>query len=173
MATLPFSCRGPPESEHTRKPVPAVAPTSRCSKWPGANKSVLWQSLGLRCWTGMTSVKLDWSLFFNPKMRSQKSYAIWVITFTLLCSQACFRGNIFQDSRSCVQGNDSVIFNLVLFPPRDAPGSSPISPFDSHTHKLTHAKTFTNNYDLCNSHLFLCEVRKPDFADKMGDNVQI
>lgn len=87
-------------------------------------------------------------------MRSQRSCTIWVITFTLPCSLACYRDDIFQDSRSCVQGNDSVIFILVLFPLRDAPGGSPICPFDSHTHKLTHAKTLTNSYDLCNSHLF-------------------
>lgn len=48
----------------------------------------------------------------------------------------------------------TVIFILVLFPLRDAPGCSPICPFDSHTHKLTHAKALTNSYDLCNSHLF-------------------
>lgn len=126
-----------------------------------------------------SSVEQEWLLsdvtdhFFNFKMRSQRSYAIWVIIFCLLCSQACFGGNIFQDSHSFALGNDSVIFNLLLFPLRDAPGCSPICPFDSHTHKLTHARTFTNNYDLCNSHLFLWEVRKPDFACKVGDSVQI
>lgn len=52
-----------------------------------------------------------------------------------------------------------VIFNLVLFPLREAPGCSSIRPFDSHTHKLTHAKTFMNSNDLCSSHLFLGEVR--------------
>lgn len=84
-----------------------------------------------------SGVEQEWLLsdlndhFFNSKMRSQRSYTIWVITFTLPCSLSCFRDDIFQDSRSCVQGNDSVIFILVLFPLRDAPGCSPICPFDS------------------------------------------
>lgn len=165
MATLPSSCRGPPECEQTRELVPPVLLRSRCRKWP-TNQCLDSRSasgVGDQEWLLSDLTDHFFSLFtlFENEVTEKTT---WVIIFILLRSQACFRADIFQDSRSCVEGNDSVVFNLVLFPLRDAPGCSPIRPFDSH--KLTHAETFRNSNNLCNFNLILCEVRKHDFAEK-------